>query len=492
VLTLSPNSVNQLQLRIENFRVGTEGNSQSPKLIVEGAFVGGGVQDTHGNNQSSVALNDSFSWTSRRHQVKVGINLPALSANSVVDRSNFGGTFYFSNIAAYLAGQPYLLRWQKGDPRVRFGYQEIAGFAQDQIRLTPRLFVTLGLRYDWQSYFSAGKDFAPRISLAFALDKKSKNLVRAGAGIFYDRSGVLPIADLLRYNASHLRDYSLTNPVLANGVPTDGTTGIPSNIVILAHDARVPYSAQYSLGIEHRLSRQTSIALTYRGARGLHLFRSVDINAPPPPEYLLRPDPHFGIVRQIQSEARQISEGLDISFTGSITKYFTGQAQYNLGWTKNDTGGITYFPSNNYDPTGEWARGDRDQRHRLHLLGTIYVRNWFTVGLILSAGSGKPYTVTSGRDNYNDDMDNSRPLGVPRNSRQGSGYISLDLRLSHDFLVKPKDKKGRALTAAVEAFNVSNHVNYNTYVGVLTSPLFAQPVSAYPPRRLQMSLGFRF
>jgi hypothetical protein len=114
------------------------------------------------------------------------------------------------------------------------------------------------------------------------------------------------------------------------------------------------------------------------------------------------------------------------------------------------------------------------------------------MGVILFVTSGRPYTVTTGTDTYNDGMDNARPLGVRRNSMQGGEYVSLDLRLSRDFLLKPKENKGRALTAALEAFNVSNDVNYNTYVGVLTSPLFGQPVSAYPARRLQMSLGFRF
>jgi outer membrane receptor protein involved in Fe transport len=409
-----------------------------------------------------------------------------------VDRSNFGGTFFFSNIAAYLASQPYLLRWRAGDPHVHFGYQEIAGFAQDQIRVTPRLFVTLGLRYDWQSYFSAGKAFAPRISSAFALDKKSKNIVRAGAGIFYERTGPAPITDLLLYNGAHLREYSLSNPGSTNTRPTTDARNLPSNIVVLAPNTRIPYAVHYSLGIEHQLSHQTTIALTYRGARSFHLFRSIDINAPPPPGYVLRPDPNFGTVRQIQSETRQNNDGFDLTFRGSLTKYFAGQAQYTLSWTRNDTGGITYFPSNTYDLTGEWARADQDQRHRLFLLGTVQAHNWFTMGVILFVTSGRPYTVTTGTDTYNDGMDNARPLGVRRNSMQGGEYVSLDLRLSRDFLLKPKEKKGRALTAALEAFNVSNDVNYNTYVGVLTSPLFGQPVSAYPARRLQMSLGFRF
>ena len=492
-LTLSKDKINQWQARIENYRIATISSSLDPKVIVEGAFTTGGAQATKINTQRSVTLNDTFSWTRGPHQLKFGVNVPNLGRNSVDDTSNFGGTFYFSDITSYIARQPYLLRWQAGNPVIPFGYQEIAGFAQDQIRVNPRLTVTFGLRYDWQSYFPAGNDFAPRTSLAYALDKNSKNVVRLGAGVFHDRTGPAPIADLLRYNGTNLREYLLPNPNFTSPLPTaTGSGNIPSNIVVLAPDVRIPKGIHYSLGIEHQFSHYATVAFTYRGARDFYLFRSVDINAPPPPHYIVRPNSTFGIVRQIQSAGKQNNDGFDLTFRGSLTKYFTGQAQYTLSWTKNDTSGITYFPSNNYDFGGEWARSDWDRRHRLYLLGSTQVKNWFTMGVVLFVASGTPYTVTTGTDAYNDGMDNVRPTGVPRNSMQRKGNTSFDLRLSHDFHLKPKDKKGPSFSVALESFNVLNHSNFNTYVGVVTSPLFRQPVTAYPARRLQMTIRFNF
>lgn len=492
-LTLSTNKVNQWQVRIENYRIAAVSSSLDPKIIVEGAFTTGGAQATKINAQRSVALNDTFSWTRGRNQLKFGVNIPSVGRNSLDDNSDFGGTFYFSDIASYLARQPYLLHRQAGNPVIRFGYKEIAGFAQDQIRIKPRLTGTFGLRYDWQSYFPAGKDFAPRASLAYALDKDSRNVLRLGAGIFDDRTGPVPIADLLRYDGTNLREYLLPNPNFTSPLPpTSGATNVPADIVVLAPDARIPYGIHYSLAIEHQLSHQATIAFTYRGSRDFHLFRSFDINAPPPPNYILRPDANFGIVRQIQSAGRQNNDGFDLTFHGSLTKYFTGQAQYTLSWTKNDTSGIAYFPSNNYDLSGEWARSDWDRRHRFYLLGSTYVKNWFTLGVVLFLASGKPYTVTTGADTYNDGMDNARPAGVPRNSMQGKGYTSLDLRLSHDFRLKPKDKKGPTFNASLEGFNVLNRANFNAYGTVLTSPLFGQPVTAYPARRLQITIRFNF
>jgi len=48
------------------------------------------------------------------------------------------------------------------------------------------------------------------------------------------------------------------------------------------------------------------------------------------------------------------------------------------------------------------------------------------------------------------------------------------------------------VTIGFDAFNVLNHVNPGTYVGTVTSPLFAQPVTARAPRQLQLSLRVKF
>ena len=85
----------------------------------------------------------------------------------------------------------------------------------------------------------------------------------------------------------------------------------------------------------------------------------------------------------------------------------------------------------------------------------------------------------------------SRSVGVPRNSLQGPGFAELDLRWSHDFLFKAK-KEGPRMTAALDAFNVTNQVNYAGFVGNLSSPFFGEAVAAKPSRRLQCTIRFAF
>jgi hypothetical protein len=75
------------------------------------------------------------------------------------------------------------------------------------------------------------------------------------------------------------------------------------------------------------------------------------------------------------------------------------------------------------------------------------------------------------------------------------GLINLDLNLSHDFTFKPKSDKQKdvpTLTVFINSFNILNHPNCVTFVGVVASPFFGQPVAANPPRRTQLNLEFKF
>jgi len=51
---------------------------------------------------------------------------------------------------------------------------------------------------------------------------------------------------------------------------------------------------------------------------------------------------------------------------------------------------------------------------------------------------------------------------------------------------------GKKLTVSLNSFNVLNHPNYVTYVGVVTSPNFGRAVQAQPPRRFQVDAQFKF
>ena len=223
------------------------------------------------------------------------------------------------------------------------------------------------------------------------------------------------------------------------------------------------------------------------------MFRSRDVNAPLPPLYGARPNPNYSVIRQIESSGRLESHSVDVSLRGNVTRFFNGQMQYTLARAYNDTSGIGAYPANNYDLSGEWARADFDQRHKFNLLGTLKPGKLFNFGAGVSWNTGRPYSLTTGRDDYHTGFANARPPGVKRNTLQGPGYAELDLRWSHDFpLSPPKHEVAPTVTVSIDAFNLSNHVNYAGYVGNQSSPFFGHAVSALPPRRLQLSTRLNF
>jgi hypothetical protein len=416
-----------------------------------------------------------------------------LSRRSWEDHSNRVGTYNFSSLMDYDANTPYSFTQQEGVGRAVFWMNEIGAFISDQIQIRPNLQASVGLRYDWQTYFKSFHDFAPRFSVAYSPGNR-KTVLRAGAGTFYDRSGAQPMADLKRYNGIILRQFTLLNPTYPSPYPpnTDPAT-LPTNLVQLANGTRIPYVIHYSVGAERQLRKGLTVAATYRGTTGVALFRSRDVNAPLPPSYQVGPDPNLGVVRQIESESRQIGNALDLSLSSNASRWLSGLAQYTFSHTNNNTGGIAWFPANQYSLQGEYGRANFDQRHRFNLLGTINDDHWLNLGVGARLYSGTPYTETSGNDTFHTGILNARPPGINRNTLESGGNLQFDLRWSHDLLSRRKTaEKPFSFSLAVDAFNITNRTNYTSYVGNVQSSFFEQPTAALPARRLQFTGRIKF
>jgi hypothetical protein len=490
---VSPVLLNQFQLLLEKDHNPARSVLNAPKIIIDGSSTSGGAQADLLNTENNMKVNDTVSLSRGRHYLRFGVNVPNVSRRAWEDHSNEEGTFSFSSLAAYNANKPYSFTQQAGIGRDVFWWIEMGAFIQDQIQLTPNLQASVGLRYDWQTYFSSAHDFAPRASITYA--PKGRNIVlRMGAGMFYDRSGATPIADLTRFNGVILRSYTLLNPDYPQPLPPgDSISTLPTNLVELAPASHMPYSTHYSFGVEREITKSASLAVTYRGVVGSDLFRSRDINAPLAPNYLTVPNPQFGFIRQIEFEGRQVQNALDATMRGKLSRWFSGMAQYTWSHTNNDTGGIAWYPANQYDNTGEYSRADFDQHHRFNLLAVINEGHWASLGLGANLYSGTPYTETSGVDTYNTSLLNARPAGVARNTLQGAGYAEIDARWTHDFYFsRSRNDSDPHLSLSMDGFNLPNHANYSSYVGNVQSAFFGTPTAALPARRFQLTAGFTF
>jgi TonB-dependent receptor-like protein len=489
---INPALVNQFQIQFGYENEPTLSASPNQAIVVDGAFRSGGAQNTLLRTERHVQASESLTWTKRHHLVQFGFQVPDWSWRGFNDQTNAGGTFYFAGLQAVTGfgttitgGTPYAFVQQVGNGRVNWLEKVLGAYVRDDWQLRPGVTLSLGVRYDWANYFTDNNNIAPRLSAAYAISKS--DIIRGGGGVFYDKIGPFPVLDVLHSQPGGLQRYVVTNPSypnpLLNGQP------VPS-ITQFAPSIEIPYTFQYSLGLEHQLVKGTTLAVTYTGSRG-SLFRSRDINAPLAPPYTVRPNPAYGQIRQIESTGRQNSDSVTVALRGKITKWFNGQTFYTLGRTYTDSGGVTSFAANDYDLTGEWARADFDRRHQFVMIGRVPTP-LLDFGVNLALRSGTPYTELLSGDPFGNGRGNARPVGVPRNGLEGAGLATLDVRASRDLAFRKGTPQARTMTIALDTFNILNRVNYANYVGTLSSPLFGQPVSARAPRQLQLSARVKF
>jgi hypothetical protein len=182
------------------------------------------------------------------------------------------------------------------------------------------------------------------------------------------------------------------------------------------------------------VTAKSTLSATYVGNRGVDLFRSVDANAPRSPAFVGRPNPMVGQIRSIQSEGYQKGNSVEITFRGKPSQTISGQAQYILSKTDNNTSGVTYFAGNSDFPALDWARSVNDRRHKFDLLGTFEPTDLFFLGVSLQVYSGKPINVITGADANGDGIFNDRPNGglAARNTLPGPGFLNLDVNVAHD------------------------------------------------------------
>ena len=500
----SPHWVNQLRFLVGHNDAPVVSSLRAPQSVVEGYFTAGGAQADSKRTESHVDGTDFLSYAGGRHLLVFGIDVPDISRRGADDFTNSQGTYTFAGIDAYTSQQPSAFRIQTGNGHLVFWERTVAGFIEDTVRLRPSLSVSMGLRYYFQNWFhNDSNNLAPRLSFAFAPTAKSHTVFRGGAGFFFDRTGPRPVADLLHFDGDGL--LRLLLPLQPGSLvpfpvtPTD-LANVPSSLVVLDPRARIPYFLQYSFGVEHQVTAKSTLSATYVGSRGVALFRSVDANAPLPPTYSARPNPDIGQIRAIRSDGYQKGNSLEITFRGKPGKAFSGQAQYTLSKTYNNTGGVTYFAGNSNFPDLDWARSSNDRRHKFDLLGSFEPTHLFSLGVALQVYTGKPVNVITGADANGDGIFNDRPDGglAPRNSLHGPGYLNLDVNLGHDFHLSKEKKNGLTLTTALNIFNILNHPNFLSFNGVIGEepsrpiPSFGTPSAAESGRRLQLNLEVKF
>jgi hypothetical protein len=496
-LAFAPNKFNQFSILFERNIDRAVSDQQIPAIVVQGAFTGGGAQGDNLQTENNPNISDMVSWTTHKvHQLKFGVQLPNLGRRVLEDNTNRQGAYVFASLAGYESATPIKFALQQGQSRFLTHFDQPGAFFQDQIQATPRLTITPGVRYDFQNALPGTMDAVePRLSIAYAIDKKHGLVVRTGSGIYMRRVGVNVGQQLARYQYAAERSLLVTtNLCYPNITACNALAAQPPSLFNFEPNLKAPMQDYFTLSVERQVTKKSTVTISYDGYRGWHALRSIDINAPLPPfNNPARPNPNYAQVLQLQSGGYQKNDSLTLSYRGRIGNVFSGFMQYVYQHSGSDTQFSTFMPENQFNPNAEWGRDSNDQRQRLAFFGTFYPDKPLNLGIGFYNNTPTPYSITTGTDLYLDGLTNARPPGVPRNSLNGGNYQDVQVRLGYTFKIKPRLKdKSPTVGLSVSSFNTLNRVNYNGFVGVITSPDFMKPTGASDPRRLQLSANYNF
>ena len=353
-------------------------------------------------------VSDKVTWVKGRHVIHVGVDYQHemgstgylvygrgfdtflnLSTDSLIGPQ--GSNAY---VCSFLVGAPYqILRDEFPPGLVGLISYRVGFFAQDDIKLTRKLTVNVGARYDIMPYpremhnrlsnfdpatgtmLIAGqntsqrlvntdyKDLAPRIGVAYSVNDKT--VIRAGYGIgFIDPYGAAGALNSNEFNVpfyylGNITEFPFSAPTytLGSALPRlvmpspSAPTGNQRSIV--PNDGN-QYSQTWSFTVQRALSSSLLLEVAYVGTSGNRLLTASDINAALPgttdPTTRQPFGPALGEIRELSNSAHSIYHGLQSKLEKRFSKglYFLGSYTFSKSIDNQSNGTDTAIASGQY------------------------------------------------------------------------------------------------------------------------------------------------
>ena len=563
-LVVQANSIQRLSDTISVFtdRYFMRNYPNEPLSPVQLAFpsveFGAGGQAGSITDTQLYQVKDEVSLQSGSHAVKFGFNYNFLNDIGLLNGNDLFGTLSFfddpdvilsNSNGRYPQGfqTPGIVdSWSQANPNLAdslLDAHQIATWFQDDWRVTPRLTLNLGVRYDLDLNFyhqsanennatrlvleAVGNPYArrpetplnsvsPRFGVAYDLSGDGRRVLRGGGGIYFDQFNINGgnVSDIFSQNKRPLNVLSeLTNSAIGVGQLANFRFGVdplpasppPANDIQVGArgqwlDPEIgnPYNYQAHVGYAHQLGNETSVSVDFTHVEGRNEFRTININPRVNGRRVFADDFQrvFGVANRLE-EVRilaSINKSRYDALTFKVERRLpraTLQAHYTLAGAYAYGGSIAArgaapLPVIADQPfaDGEWGPTGTDERHRLVAMGVFEVGYGIQLSPIFQAASARPYNLLAGRD-LNGDGTNIERYVDPSTGEMVSVNSA---RGDNTFVFDLRTTKFFGLGAPerriglfVEIFNVFNAVNFgNSYNGNGRSSTFQQPTGFVP------------
>lgn len=240
--TLSANLLHQSRIGYTWRRTEQTPLSTAPALQVAGYFRGGGATSQNlDNRERDLEMDDDIMVTHGKHILKFGAQSLGIFVHDY-DPNTFNGAYIFGGGSApmldannnptdqkttisaieqyrrallkFPGGTPTTYQVTSGTPLVPLTQWQLGLYAQDTIKVMPSLTVTTGLRYQIQTSPGSSANFAPRLGISWAPDKKQTWVFHLRAGLFRSPNGQSSATEVYRLNGTRQQQATIYSPTM--------------------------------------------------------------------------------------------------------------------------------------------------------------------------------------------------------------------------------------------------------------------------------------
>jgi hypothetical protein len=334
---------------------GVTGQTAEAQLFVylPGAGYGNLVTPGQYSKQHQWNVTDTLDIARHAQQWKFGIDFRQISTVQTIDPFYIYGEYDSANsILTNSADEAQYGKYLPSQPV----YNQFALFAQDDWRISTRLSVSGGIRWELappphnatnpQPYTITGDlsdpstlslapngtamwhaswfSFAPRLGVAWQANTLTNwaTVVRAGGGVFFDTNNEIAGPAFTGYGFSVLRDY-FSVPLPLTSAQQDISVNIAppyTNLDVYPSHLQLPYTLEWNTAIEQELGRNNIATVSYVGSAGRRLSARQELD-------LSTINPSFDEINYVLGVTSDY-DALQAKFQRNVTKGLSALASY--------------------------------------------------------------------------------------------------------------------------------------------------------------------